>query len=102
MISYRVSVTLYPICHSVSSPTAPQPPTPDPAEHRESFRCSCLIKYYDARLSGLDHLQAIREASRLLRLAEHPWHSFDVVAHEINLALGRRPGRPRSSRRGDQ
>jgi len=97
MTPYLIRVALPETVTSVSSPPTPVPPVPSPDDHRQSFRCSCLVKYYEARLTGLDHLPAIRETARLLRQACHPWSSLDVVTLEINQALGRRPGRPRRS-----
>jgi len=97
MTSYHLRVALLEPVTSVSCPPALAPPVPTPDNHRESFRCACLVKYFDARLAGLDHVSALREATRSFRLAGHPWGFYDLVAKEVNQALGRRPGR---SRRG--
>lgn len=101
MITYSLKVSLQPSYCNTSCPPPPAPPVPSPENHIESFRCSCLVKYHEARLAGLDHVPAIREASRLLKLAGHPWHYVDLVAHEINHALGRRPGRRRASSKSE-
>jgi len=98
MISYSVVVCLPPSFCTLSHPPAPRFPVPAPEDHQAAFRLSCLVKYHDARLSGLDHIPAIREVARLLRLAGHPWAYFDIVGREINQALGRRPGRPLRSK----
>lgn len=97
MTSYSIKVAISPSYRSISAPVPSSPPASSLETLHESFRCNCLVKYHHARLNGLDHLPAIKEASRLLRLSGHPWGHFDLVAKEINQALGRRPGRSRSA-----
>lgn len=97
MTSYHLCVTLRPSVCTVSCLPPPTPIVPSPEDHRASFRERCLVLYHEARIGGFDHRQSIREASRLLKLAGHPWSAGHVVAMEINQALGRRAGR---SRRG--
>lgn len=95
MTSFSLRVALWPSFCSVTCPPPPVPPVPSAEDHRESFRVRCLVLYHEARLSGHEHDAAIREVSRLLKLAGHPWSARHVVALEINAALGRRPGRAR-------
>lgn len=94
MLSYSFLVHLSPVFSTVSLPADPPPP---PFDHHAAFRASCVSKYHAARLAGLDHNPAIREVCRILRASGHPWNSFDVVAPEINSALGRKRGRQPSA-----
>jgi len=71
---YSLRVALHPFHCNTSCAPPSKPPPPEPEHHNESFRCSCLVKYCDARLAGRDHSSAVREVSRLLKLAGHPWH----------------------------
>ena len=91
MSSYCYEVCLPTVCTTVSLPAEPPPPPFDP---RPAFRSSCVSHYHAARQAGFDHLPAIREASRRLKVSGHPWHTFEVVRHEISEALGLRRGRP--------
>jgi hypothetical protein len=100
MSAFSLWVTVHPVVTSVSCPPAPGPPVPSPDDHRNAYRIRCLVLYHEARLAGLDHQAAIKEASRLLKLGGHPWHYRHVVEMEINAALGRRPGRVRRGRSG--
>lgn len=90
MLSYCLTVGYSPVITTVSLPAAPPPPPSDP---HADFRASVVSKYHAARLAGLDHNPAIREVCRRLKVSGHPWHSFEVVAPEVNAALGRKRGR---------
>jgi len=91
MLSYSVNVSICPACRSVSSDAVPDPP---PVDVQVVFRSLCLTFYSAAVVAGDDHLRALRTTAAKLKAMDHPWHSFEVVQHVVNSALGRRRGRP--------